>query len=124
MAPADNLSTDISEQLHNRNVEEAYRSTDNVCYIRQMLEHNDWSTSLAYMDKTLSYPALKSCNDIDLANVFNLLSSSNKWRNMLRAHVLDLQHYQDETFFRPASPQVHHLRDTHVRGVCRSIKLT
>jgi len=59
MGSGDNLTTDISEQQHITNVEEAYRSSNKVNYIRQILKHNDQCTSLYYMEETLSYPALE-----------------------------------------------------------------
>ena len=83
-----------------------------------MLNHND------YMEETLSYVAQQGCYDIDSAKVCNLLSAADKRRNYPRAHPLRLQHSQDEPFFCPKPPHVHHLRETHVRGVCRSMKLT
>jgi len=89
-----------------------------------MLKHNDQSTGLDYMEETLSYRSLQGWYDIDSAKVFNLLSAADKRRNTPRAHPLHLPHCQDEPFFCPVSPQVHHLRETHVHGVCRSIKLT
>ena len=104
--------------------EEAYWSTNKVNFIRKMLKYDDRSTGLDYMEETLSYLALQGWYDIDSANVFNLLSTADERQNTHRAHLLSLQHCQDEPFFRPVSPQVHHLRETHVRGVCRSIKLT
>jgi hypothetical protein len=76
------------------------------------------------MEETLSYLALQGWYDIDSAKVFNLLSAADKRRNTRRAHLLRLHHCLKEPFFRPVSQQVHHLRETHVRGVCRSIKLT
>jgi hypothetical protein len=124
MCSADNFTTDIAERLQIGNVKEAYRSTNKVNYIRQMLKHNDPSTGLHYMEETLSYLALQGWYNIDSAKLFNLLSAADKRRNTRRAHLLCLQHSQDEPFFHPMSPQVHHLRETHVRGVCRSIKLT
>jgi len=124
MGSGDNFTTDISEWLDIVNVKEAYRSTNKVNYIRQMLKHNDQSTALDSMEDTLSYLALQGWYDIDLAKLFNVLSTADKLRNTRRAHLLRLQHCQDEPFFRPVSPQVHHLRETHVHGVCRSIKLT
>jgi len=114
----ENFTTDISEQLHIGNVKEAYRSTNKGNYIRQMLKHNDRSTVLHYMEETLSYVALQGWYDIDLAKVFNLLSAADKRLNARRAHLLRLQHCQAKPFFCPVSPQVHHLRETHVRGVC------
>jgi len=124
MGSGDNFTTDISERLHIDNVKEAYRSTNKVNYIRQMLKHNDRSTALDYMEETLSYLALQGWYNIDSAKAFNLLSAADKQRNTRRAHLLRLQHCQDEPFFHPVSPQVHHLRETHVRRVCRSVKLT
>ena len=56
--------------------------------------------------------------------MFNLLFTTDKLRNSRRAHQWRLQHCQDDPFFNPVSPQVHHWRKTHVREVCRTIKLT
>jgi len=69
----DNFTTDISERLHNRNVKEAYQSTNKVNYIQQMLKHNDRCTCLDYMEEILSYLALQGWYDINFAKVFNLL---------------------------------------------------
>jgi len=124
MGSGDNFTTDISEQLHIANLKEAYRSTNKVNYTRQMLKHNDRCTGLDYMEEILSHLALQGWYDIDSAKVFNLLSAADKRRNTRRAHPLRVQHCQEEPFFRPVSQQVHHLRETHVRGVCRNIKLT
>jgi len=89
-----------------------------------MLKHNDRCTGLDYMEESLSYLAPQGWYDIDYVKVFNLQSAADKWRNTRRARLLCLHHSQIEPFFRPLSQQVHHLRATHVRGVCRSIKLT
>jgi len=124
MGCGDNVTTDISERLHIDNVKEPYRSTNIVNYIQQMLKHNDRCTGLDYMEETLSYLALQGWYDIDSAKVFNLLSEVDKQRNTCRAHLLRLHRCLKEPFFRPISQQVHHLRETHVRGVCRSMKLT
>jgi len=78
MGSGDNFTTDISEWLHIGNVKEAYRSTNKVNYIQQMLKHNDWCTVLDYMEETLSYLALQGWYDIDSAKVFNLLSAADK----------------------------------------------
>jgi hypothetical protein len=53
MGSGDNFTTNISGWLHIGNVNEAYRSTNKVNYIRQMLKHNDRSTGLDYMEETL-----------------------------------------------------------------------
>jgi len=124
MDSGDNFITDISERLHIGNLKDRYRSTNKVDYIRQMPKHNDRSTAPDYMDETLSYLALQGWYDIDSAKVFNLLSAADKQGNTRRAHLLRLQRFQDEPSFRPVSPEVHHLRDTHVHRVCRSIKST
>ena len=89
-----------------------------------MLKHNDQCTGLDYMEETLSYLALQGWYDIDSAKVFNLLSATDKRRSTRRAHLLRLQTIEDEPIIHPVSQQLYHLRETHVRGVCRSIKLT
>jgi len=124
MGSGDNFTTDISERLHIANVKEAYRSSNKVNYIRQMFMHNDRCTGLDYMEETLSYLALQGWYDIDSAKVFNLLSATNQRRSTCRAHLLRLQTIQNELIIRTVSQQVYHLNEMHVRGVCRSIKLT
>jgi len=89
-----------------------------------MLMHSHLSTSLDYMEETLSYVALQGWYDIDSAKVFNLLSTTNQWQSTRRAHLVRLQTIQDEPIIHPVSQQVYYLRETHVRGVCSSIKLT
>jgi len=59
MGSGDNFTTNISERLHIGNVKAAYRSTNKVNYIRQMLKHNDRFTGLDYIKETLSYLALQ-----------------------------------------------------------------
>jgi len=66
----DNFTTDVSEWLHISNVKEAYRSTNKVNHIQQMLKYNDRCTGLDYMEKTLSYLALQGWYDMDSAKVF------------------------------------------------------
>jgi len=124
MGSVNNFTTNISSWLHIGNVKEAYRSTNNVNYIEQILTHNHRCTGLDYTEETLSYLALHGWYDIDSAEIFNLLSAANKQWNTRRAHLLCHQDYQEEPFFRLVSQQVHHLREIHVRGVCRSMKLT
>ena len=41
MGSGENYTTDISEQQHLANVKEAYQSSNNVNYIRQILKQND-----------------------------------------------------------------------------------
>jgi hypothetical protein len=89
-----------------------------------MFKHNAQSTGLDYMEATLSYLALQGWYNIDLTKVFNQLSTTDKWQNTHRAYLWHLQHSQDEPFFCHVSPQVHYLRETHVWGVCTSIKST
>ena len=124
MGSGDHITTDISERLHFANMKEAYRSSNKVNCIRQMLKHNDRCTSLDYMEETLSYLTLEGWYDVDSANVFNLLSASDKWWSTLRAHLLCLQIFQDEPCIHPVSPQVYYLRATHVSRVFRGIKLS
>jgi len=122
MGSRDNFTSDISEWLNIANVKEAYRSGNKVNYIQQMLKHNDRCTGLDILEETLSYLALQGWYDIDSAIVLNLPSTANKQQSTRRAHLLGLQTIQDEPIIHPVSQQVYHLRETHVRGVCRSIK--
>jgi hypothetical protein len=120
----DIIINDISDWLHNTTLKEAYRSSNEVFYIRQMLKHKDLCTTLDYMDKALSELALQSLYDIHSAKVFNLLSPTDTQRCTPRAHLLHLEMVGDEPFIHPVSHQVYHLREMHVGEVCRSIKLT
>jgi hypothetical protein len=88
-----------------------------------MLKHNDRCIGLDSMDETLSYLALEGSYNIDCAKVFNLLAATDTGRGTRRPHQLRLQTIQDEPVIRPVSQQFYHLKETHVRGVCRSIKL-
>jgi hypothetical protein len=124
MGSGDNFTTDISERLHIGNLKEAYRSTNKVNYIQQMLKHNDRCTGLDYMEEILPYLALQGWNDMDSAKLFNLLSAADKRYNTRQAHHLRLHYCLKEPFFRPVSQHVQHLSETHVSGMCRSIKLT
>jgi hypothetical protein len=124
MGSGDNFTTDITPRLHMGNVKEAYQSSNKVNYIRQMLKHSDRCTGLDYMDEALSHLALQGWYVIDLATVFKLLSATIKLRNNNRAHPLRIQSCQEEPIFCPVSEQVHHLSETHVCSVSRSIKLT
>jgi len=76
---ANNFTIDISEQLGINHVEDAYRSTNQVNYSRQILMHNTWSTSVDCMEQILSYPALQDFYDISLPNDFNIISPADKW---------------------------------------------
>jgi hypothetical protein len=124
MGSRDNFTTDISERLHIANVKEASQSSDKFNYIRGMLKHNDQCTGLDHMEETLSYRALEAWYDIDSPTVFNLLSATDTRRTTRRAHLLRLQTIQNWPIIPPVSEQVYYLRETHVREVCRSIKLT
>jgi hypothetical protein len=88
-----------------------------------MPKQNNRCTGLDYMEETLSHLSLQGWYNIDCAKVFNLLSATNKRRNTCRAHLLHVKHCQEEAFFWHISHQVHHLRESHVRGMCRSIKI-
>jgi hypothetical protein len=87
-----------------------------------MLKHYDLCTGLDYPEEKLSFLALEGWFDVDSAKVFNLLSAIDKRRSTRRAHLVRLQSIQDEPIILPESQHVYHLRETHVRGVCRSSK--
>jgi len=75
------------------------------------------------MEETLSCPALEGCYDIDSAYCFNAPTATDTRQSAVRAHLLRLQTIQDEPIISPLSQQLYHLRETHVRGVGRSIML-
>jgi hypothetical protein len=81
MGSGNDSSTDISKWLNIGNVKGAYRSTNKVTYIQQMLKHNDQCTGLNYMEEILSYLALPGHYDIDTAKAFNLQSATDEQRN-------------------------------------------
>jgi hypothetical protein len=54
------------------NIKEAYRASNRVDYIKQMLWHNDRTTSLDYMKHTLMYLASKGYYDKDTARVLGM----------------------------------------------------
>jgi hypothetical protein len=74
-----------------------------------MLKHMDRFTGLDYMEEILSYLALERWNDVDSANVFNILCATYERRSTRRAHLLRLQTIEDETIIRPVTQQVCHL---------------
>jgi hypothetical protein len=118
MGSDDNFTINLSERLHIAKVKEAYRSSNKVNYNRQILKHND------DMEETLSYLALEGWYDVDSTKVINLLSATDKWQSTTRAHLLPLQWIQEKPIIRPVSQQLYYLRETNIRGVCRSIKVT
>jgi len=89
-----------------------------------MLKHNDQSTHLYYIEETLLYPTQQGSYNIDSAKVSNSLSAADKWQNSHTAHLLCVQHSQDNPLVRPASPPVHHLSEIHVHRVCSRTILT
>jgi hypothetical protein len=89
-----------------------------------MLRHNAGYTGVDYMEEVLSHPAISGWYGIDNAKDLNLQPLTNEWCNTCRVHFVHLQHYHEERFLRPVSQQVHPLREAHVQGECRSIKLT
>jgi len=124
MCSGDNFTADISEWLHIGNGKEAYQSSNKVNYIRKMLKNKGQCPILDYMEEILWYLSLQGSHLIDSVKLFNLLSAADKWRNTHRAHLLHFHHCQQEPIFCPVSQQVHYLSNTHVCGVCGSIKLT
>jgi len=76
------------------------------------------------MEETLPYLALQGWYNTDTGKIFNLLPSTDKWRSTCRAYLLCHHTIQDKPIIHPVSQQVYLLRETHVRGVCRSNQLT
>ena len=58
MCSGDHFTTDIPEWLHIGNVKQAYRSTNKVNFIQQMLKQYDRCTSLDCKEEILSYLAI------------------------------------------------------------------
>jgi hypothetical protein len=72
MGSPDNFSTDISELLHIENVKEAYRASNRVQYVEQMLWYNDRHTGIAYMVQVLEHLALSGMYDHDTARILGM----------------------------------------------------
>ena len=85
MGAFDNFSTDISELLHISNVKDAYRASNRVNFMRQVLAHNDRHTALDYMHQTLRWLALQGWHDKDSAAILNLIRAAEKRRYTRRA---------------------------------------
>jgi hypothetical protein len=124
MGSGNNCTTDFSEWRHIANVKEAYRFTNKVRHIRHMFKHNNWCTTLDCMGETLSRLTFQGWYPIDTAKFFNQLSATDNQQNTPSAHLFCGQDCHKQLFSRPVSQQVYHLKETHVRNVCRSIKLT
>jgi hypothetical protein len=58
------------------------------------------------------------------SNYLPLLSATNRWHSTCRVHQLHIQTIHNEPVICPTFQHVYHLREAHVCGVCRSIKLT
>jgi len=88
MDSGDKFWTDICGWLHIDNLNQAYRSSNKVNYIHQMLKHNARCTGFDYMEETLSYLAFKGWYEIGSAKDFTRLSATNTWQIARRAHLL------------------------------------
>ena len=75
------------------------------------------------MGQTFSCLALQGWFDIDSAAVVNEQSAANKRQNLRSTYLLH-QHYLEDPLICSVSAQVHHLRETHVRRLCRCMNLT
>jgi len=85
MGSPDNYSTDISELLHVETVKEAYRASNRVEYMEQILLFNDRRTSLAYMVQTLEYLALKGYYRAGSAKILRLQNPQDRRATTRRA---------------------------------------
>jgi len=119
----ESFMTDISEQQHIANVIQAYQSSNNLDYIRQMLKHCLRCTGLDHTEEELSYLALHGWYDGDSAKMFIIPSATDARRSTCRAHLLRLQTIHDEPIICPISQLVYDLRETHGCGVCRGITI-
>lgn len=115
MGAPDNFSTDISELLHISNVKEAYRASNRVSFMRQVLAHNDRHTALDYMHQTLRWLALQGWHDKDSAAILNLISTAEKRRSTRRAQQNRILAGESEPFFQPELP---HLQTYQHSRIC------
>ena len=105
MGATDNFSTDISELLHISNVKVAYRATNRVTFMPQVLAYNDRHTALDYMHLALRSLALKGWYDKDSAAILNLISTAEKRRSTTRqARQNRILAGEQEPFFVPDLP--------------------
>jgi len=119
----DNLACNISKLLHISTVREACGSSSKDNDIRQVLIHNNRYTRLDYLQKILLHYTLQGWNNTISAKVFHPLLTADIQRSNCRPYHLHHQHWQKESVFHHVSQKVHHLRDTPVCRVCRSLKL-
>jgi hypothetical protein len=103
MGSPDNYTTDISERLHITNVKNPYRGSNRVDFLRQILLHNDRHTSIAYMEQTLKWLAMKGWHDADSAAVLNLMSPQDKRQMTRRARHRRILANQPDPSIQPAS---------------------
>jgi hypothetical protein len=83
MGAPDTFATEISELLHISNVKEAYRASNGVNFMLQLLWYNDRYTTVDYMQHTLQWLALYGWYVEESAVVLNLMTGRQK-RPMLR----------------------------------------
>ena len=69
MGASDNFSNDISELLNISKVKDAYRASNRVNFMRQVLAHNDRHSALDYMHQMLRWLALQGWHDKDSAAI-------------------------------------------------------
>jgi len=119
-----NFTTNISEQTNLSYVKEAYQSANEVKCIPQTLIHNGRYTALDYVEDVQSYLSQQSSYNTDCGIGLNLLLAGDKCRNGCRPHLLPIKHGHNEPCFQPVPRHVHHLGESHVCGVCGSIKST
>ena len=104
MGASHNFSTDISELLHISNITDAYRASNRVNFMRQVLVHNDRHTALDYMHQTIRWLALQGWHDKDSAALLNLIRAAEKRRYTRRARRNRILAGESELLFRPELP--------------------
>jgi len=123
MGAGDNFATHISERLHVSKQKEASQFTNLLKYIWQILKCKDQYTSLDYMTEKLPHYTFQGWYNTDSENIFNQLVITNKLWNTHGATLLCLQRCPRELFFYSITQPVLHIRESHVCGVCRYMKL-
>jgi hypothetical protein len=122
MGAPDNFSTEISELLHISNVKEAYRASNGVNFMLQLLQHNDRYTAMDYMEHTLRWLALYGWYVEESAVVLNMMTGREK-RQMTRcARQKRILAGESEPLIRPSTQPLRQFKLSTICARSRSFK--
>ena len=89
MGACDNFSTNISELLNISNIKDAYRASNRVNFMRQVVAHNDRHTALDNMHQMLRWLALQGWHDKETAAILNMIRAAEIRRYTMHARKLE-----------------------------------